>query len=84
MISVSEARERLIEKASTDDAFRARLVGDPRKTVEEEFGVTLPEGFSIDVHEQSSTKAHLVLPPTPKLDEKDLSLVAGGGGCWSN
>ncbi len=83
MISVSEARERLIEKASTDDAFRTRLVNDPGKTVEEEFGVTLPDGFSIKVHEQSSTEAHLVLPPAAKLEEKDLSLVAGGGGCWS-
>lgn len=82
MISVSEARERLIQKASTDSAFRTRLVGDPRKTVEEEFGITLPEGFSLNVHEQSSTEAHVVLPPNSKLGEEDLRLVAGAGGCW--
>ncbi len=82
MIPVNEARERLVEKALTDNVFRTRLLDDPKKTVEEEFGVTLPEGFSLYVHEQNSTEAHLVLPPDPKLGEEDLRLVAGGGGCW--
>ncbi len=79
MIPISEARERLTEKASTDNEFRSRLLNDPQKTVEEEFGVTVPEGFAIKVHEQSTTEAHLVLPPDPKLGESDLHLVAGSG-----
>lgn len=83
MIPVNEARERLVEKASTDNGFRTRLLDDPKKTVEAEFGVTLPEGFSLHVHEQSSTQAHLVLPPDSKLGEEDLRKVAGAGGCWS-
>ncbi len=88
MVSMKEARDRLIEKASSDDAFRTLLINDPRKAVEEEFGVTLPDSFSVTVHEQSPTEAHLVLPPAVKLEERDLKLVSGGlpwcssGGCW--
>ena len=80
MLTASEAEKALIEKASSDSEFRTRLLDNPRNTIEEEFGVTLPEGFSIKVHEQSSTETHLVLPPDPRLSIDDLNLVSGGGG----
>ena len=32
----------------------------------------------IQVHEESSTSAHLVLPPASKLNTTDLQAVAGG------
>ncbi len=83
MISSNEARERLVEKAATDNEFRQLLLKDPTKAVEGEFGVTLPEGFSIKVHEQSATEAHLILPPASRLEDEDLRSVAGGGGCWA-
>lgn len=82
MVTASEARERLIEKASSDSTFRDRLIAEPAQTVQEEFGITLPDGFSIKVHEQSAKVAHLVLPPSGQLGEDDLAAVAGGGGCW--
>lgn len=82
MVTASEATERLIEKASNDSTFRDQLIADPGKTVEEEFGITLPDGFSIEVHEQSAKAAHLVLPPSGRLGEEDLAAVAGAGGCW--
>jgi len=81
MITASQMRERLIEKATNDGEFRKRLVGDPRTTIEKEFGVTFPESFSVTVHEESSTRAHLVLPPDSRLDEADLKGVAAAGGC---
>ena len=82
MLTASEAERLLIEKASNDSEFRTRLLDNPRNTIEEEFGVTLPEGFSVRVHEQSATETHLVLPPDPRLSIDDLQLVAGGGaGC---
>ena len=82
MITASQIREQLIEKATNDAEFRTRLVDDPRATVEAEFGVTLPEGFSFEVHEASATEAHLVLPPVAKLTEADLQgVAAAGAGC---
>lgn len=81
MITASQMRERLIEKATNDGEFRQRLVDDPRTTVEAEFGVTFPENFSVTVHEESSSTAHLVLPPDGRLDEADLKGVAAASGC---
>ena len=49
--SVTELREHLIEKATTDEAFRARLLADPNAAIQEELGVTVPPGFTIKVHE---------------------------------
>ncbi len=83
MINANEARERLVEKAATNSEFRELLVRDPNKAVEDEFGITVPKGFSIKVHEQSSTEAHLVLPPVSRLEDEDLRTIAGSGGaCW--
>lgn len=84
MATASEAQRQLIEKAENDSEFRELLIADPTKAVEEEFGVKLPEGFSIQVHEQASNVAHIVLPPPSRLGEEDLRSVAGGieGLCW--
>ena len=46
-----EMRERLIAKADADEAFRARLLSDPRAAVNEELGLAIPPGFTIKVHE---------------------------------
>ena len=40
--------------------------------------MTIPEGFNVEVHEDSATTAHLVLPPSPKLTEAELAMAAGG------
>ena len=84
MLTAGEAEKLLIEKATNDGEFRTRLLENPRGAIEEVFGVNLPEGLSVRVHEQSDTEVHLVLPPNPRLSEKDLELIAGGGGCAGN
>ena len=43
----------------------------------------MPASLSIGVHEESSTTAHLVLPPDSKLSESDLQAVAGGELTWA-
>ena len=78
MKSVSEMRAHLIEKAEMDEAFRTRLVADPKTVVSEEFGVKVPEGFSMTVHEETADSAHLVLPPSPRLSDEALTQVTGG------
>ena len=78
METASEMRMKIVGKATGDADFRARLVGDPKGTVEQELGVTVPASLSIKVHEESNTTAHLVLPPDSKLGAADLEAVAGG------
>ena len=78
MTTASELRTRILSKADEDGDFRARLIADPKAAIAAETGTTLPEGFSVMVHEDSATTAHLVLPPSPRLTEAELETVAGG------
>ncbi len=76
--TVDELRGHLVDKATGDAEFRARLIGDPKGALEQELGVAIPASMSIEVHEESEETAHLVLPPDSKLSESDLRAVAGG------
>ena len=78
METPSGMRAKILGKASGDADFRARLLGDPKGTIEQELGVAIPASLSVEVHEESAMTAHLVLPPGSKLNEGDLRAVAGG------
>ena len=79
MQSPNEMRTKIVNKAAEDADFRAMLLNDPKAAISEELGVTMPESMSINVHEESTATAHLVLPPDSRLREGDLEAVAGGG-----
>ena len=38
----------------------------------------MPEGFTLNVHEESPASAHIVLPPSPDLSTTQLTAAAGG------
>ena len=78
MMTAAEMRERLIGKATRDDEFRARLVADPKDAIRNEWGVTFPDEFTLEVHEEAADTSHLVLPPPVALSEADLYRAAGG------
>ena len=77
MTTATELKTKILSKAAEDGDFRTRLLTDPRAAISAETGVTIPEGFDVAVHEDSGTTAHLVLPPSPKLTEAELTAVAG-------
>ena len=81
-MTVGAMRERLIEKATADETFRARLLADPKNAVQDELGVQVPDGFTIEVHEEAADTSHLVLPPSTQLDEAELNQAAGGAGLF--
>jgi hypothetical protein len=76
---------RLVERSLQDDAFRRRLLSDPRAAVEEELGTRLPEGVRVVAVEETAQSIYLVLPSTSPLGEsselsdRELEAVAGGG-----
>ena len=70
-------------KAVEDEEFRSRLLADPRAVIEEELDLSVPDGIDIQVHEDTATTSHFVLPPSAKLAEEDMRAVAGGGN-WCN
>ena len=83
MKTAREMQSRIIARATEDEAFRAKLLADPKRAIEEELDLAVPEGFTVEVHEESGTTAHLVLPPPARLSEGELAAVAGGD-FWSN
>lgn len=70
----------LVARAVEDEAFRARLIDDPKAAIEDALGIVVPESIIVAVHEDGPTSAHLVLPPTTKLNEDDLQALAADHG----
>ena len=81
MQTESEVRAYIMLKATEDEAFRARLLADPKGTVEAEAGVSFPADYTFHVHEETATDAHMILPTTSRLSSEDLQqTVAGSWG----
>ena len=78
MQTESEVRAHILMRATEDEAFRARLLADPKGTVEAEAGVRFPADYTFHVHEETATDAHMILPTTSQLSPEDLQAVAGG------
>ena len=72
------ATRRLLSKAGKGHEFRARLLADPRAAIEREFGVTLPEGHEVHVHEDTDATTHLVLPPLDERSEEEREAARTG------
>ena len=54
------------------------MLENPTEVFQEVVGVTLPEDFTIQIHQEDSMTAHVVLPPSGMLTEADLMLIAAG------
>jgi hypothetical protein len=83
MVARERVEARLIERASTDPAFRERLLTDPKAAIGEELGTPVPEHVDVRVVEETGTTLYLVLPPAAsgrELSEAELETIAGAGG----
>ena len=70
---------KVVARAWSDDAFKAKLLSDPRAVLAE-YGVEVPPGVTVEVVENTGERLHLVLPVAPEgeLSEQELERVAGG------
>ena len=73
-----DAADFLARRAGEDTEFRARLLAKPNDAIEREFGVTLAEGHEIQVHEESDTVTHLVLPPRSRFSQEERAAAMAG------
>ena len=78
MSPAPDPQSRVIGQAMSDPVFRKRLLADPAGTLRGA-GVEVPEGVTIEVVEDTATKAHLVLPAREdEALDSDLDVVVGG------
>ena len=77
MQTMSEMKAQIRDRATEDEDFRAQLIADPKSVISAELGIFIPEEFNVEVHEESGTTAHLILPPSQRLTEEDLAQVSG-------
>ncbi|HYX49314.1 MAG TPA: NHLP leader peptide family RiPP precursor [Ktedonobacteraceae bacterium] len=56
----------IVSIAMHDQAFREELMQNPKETLERELGISFPEEVEIEMHEDTPTIIHLVLPLKPK------------------
>ena len=79
--TIEEFNDYMRNRAVEDQEFRSRLLADPKAVIEEVLDMSIPDGFSVQVHEESATTAHMVIPPSAALAEQDMHAVAGAGWC---
>lgn len=71
MSQQQDIQEMIFARAVKDDKFRQELLNNPKAIVERELGIKLSPEMTIQVHEETPTIMHLVLPLAPKqMSEK--------------
>ena len=75
-----QAEQLLANRASTDPAFRAQLLKNPREAISSAIGMALPAAVEVTVLEETDRRIYLVLPPLAagEMAEEELASVAGG------
>ena len=74
----AEMQGKIVARAQAEPEYRSQLVADPKAAIEGLIGLELPAAINIEVHEDSATSFHLVLPPSGKLTEDELAAVFAG------
>ena len=83
MRSGDQMLQQIVQKSAVDDSFRQALLSDPKATISEELGVTIPESMTIKIHESDMQTVHLALPPDPNITEEQLEAISAGlCCCW--
>ncbi|MYE86960.1 MAG: NHLP leader peptide family natural product precursor [Gammaproteobacteria bacterium] len=75
--------QQIIEKSSLDDDFRQALMADPKSTICDELGITMPESMNVVIHQSDMQTVHVALPPDPNITEEQLEAISAGlSCCW--
>jgi hypothetical protein len=82
----AEEHQQLIARCWEDEAFKRRLKADPLGTLRRA-GISIPNGMTVKVLEDSEQVMHLVIPAKPKMLADELLEDTAGGGwvchAWS-
>ena len=74
----------LVAKFAVESAkYRQALINDPKKVLETQFNVSLPQAVTVRSLVETADTAYIVVPHIPsqgELSDSDLERVAGGLG----
>ena len=83
MRSGEDMLQQVVQKSAIDSSFREQLIADPKSTICEELGITMPESMNIEIHESTMQTVHLALPPDSNISEEQLEAISAGlCCCW--
>lgn len=66
MSQLQDIQEMIFARALKDDIFRQEFLNNPKAIVERELGIKLPPEITIQVHKETKTIMHLVVPLSAK------------------
>lgn len=68
----------IVARAWADEAFKSRLIADPRAVLREH-GLEMAPDIEVEIVEDTAAVRHFVLPPNPvgELTDEELSPTAG-------
>jgi Nitrile hydratase, alpha chain len=83
---INHAFSAVIQRAWSNEIFKAQLMRNPKKVIKEAIGKEIPSSIDVHVYEDSPTVKHLVLQlshdvdifSSDELSEEELKMVAGG------
>lgn len=69
---------RVVRRAWADEAYRARLLADPKSALEEEIGAKLPDRLQVQVVEERPDLLCIVLPiDTSTIPPETVNVMTG-------
>ena len=79
----NEMLQQIVDKSAVDADFRQQLLADPKSTISDELGITIPDSMNIKIHQSDMQTVHVALPPDPNVTEEQLEAVSAGlCCCW--
>lgn len=69
-----ELLDRLVAKALEDDEYRRRLIDDPKAVLREE-GLTVPDEVTVEIHQNTKDRLHLVLPSDSEREKLEIEEI---------
>ena len=74
---------RIIAKAWKDEAYKQKLISNPKAVFEQEFNIQFPAEIKVEVKEENPTSLYFVLPIRPEIagqqiSDEQLAAISGG------